>query len=96
MLDENINKDKENIILKFTKNPSSYLYEKIKTNVNDKFIDDMNKSNIYDFNENFNTKIGELSDDFISKIKQTNEKLFNIEYEKLKENHIKKVSVAFY
>ena len=83
LLDENINKDKENIILKFTKNPSSYLYEKIKTNVNDKFIDDMNKSNIYDFNENFNTKIGELSDDFISKIKQTNEKLFNIEYEKI-------------
>ena len=95
LLDENINEDKKNIILKFTKNPSSYLYEKIKTNVNDKFIDALKKSSIYYLNENFNKKFGELSDDFISKIKETNEELFNIEYEKLKENHIKKVSATF-
>jgi len=81
--------------LKFTKNPSSYLYEKIKTNVNDKFIDAMNKSSIYYLNENFNKKIGELSNNFISKIEETNEELFNIEYEKLKENHIKKVNATF-
>ena len=95
LLDENINENKENIILKFTKNPSSYLYEKIKTNVNDKFIDAMNNSNIYYFNENFNINIGKLSDNFISIIKETNKNLFNIEFEKLKENHIKKVSDTF-
>ncbi len=95
ILDENINDDKDNNFLKFTKNPSSYLYEKMKVHVNDKFIDLTNKSNIYEFNENFNTKIEELSNDFISKIKEVNEQLFNDEFEKLKENHAKRVSTVF-
>ena len=34
LLEDNINENKENMILKFTKNPSNYLYEKIKEDIN--------------------------------------------------------------
>ena len=72
--------------MKFTKDPSSYLYGKIKEDINNKFIKVMDKENIYELNNNFNHKIKKLSEDFISKIKEANKKLFNIEYQKLKNN----------
>lgn len=39
----------------------------------------MNKENIYVLNENFNNKIMELSGILITKIEETNQKLFEIE-----------------
>ena len=75
LLDENLIEDKKNDILKFTKNPSFYLYEKIKTDINSKFIDIMNKENIYTLNKNFNDKIIELSEILINEINEANKKL---------------------
>ena len=95
LLDENLNDEKEEYILKFTRNPSSYLYEKIKLDINSKFTDVMDKEKIYELTDSFNTNIKELSENFISKIQETNEELFNIEFQKLKENHTKEVSKTF-
>ena len=53
ILDENLVENEENIILKFTKNPSAYLYEKIKADINSKFFNNMNSENIYELDENF-------------------------------------------
>ena len=95
LLEEDINNNKENNILKFTKSPSSYLYEKIKTKINDKFINVMNESKIYELTNNFNTQIVKLSDTFISKIVDTNEALFNSEYVKLINDRTKNVDNKF-
>ena len=89
VLNEDINDDdKTNIILKFTKDPSNYLYEKIKEDYNNKFNSDMiinGKNNILELNDSFNKKFEEISNNFISKIEETNKKLFEEEYQKLKD-----------
>jgi len=95
LLDANLIDDEENNILKFTKDPSSYLYEKIKADINNKFIEVMNKENIYELHESFNNNIKDLSDNFITIIKDTNKELFNNELQKLKDSHAKIVSDEF-
>ena len=74
--------------MKFTKDPSNYLYEKIKEDYNNKFNSDMiinGKNNILELNDSFNKKFKEISNNFISKIEETNKKLFEEEYQKLKD-----------
>ena len=95
LLDENLIEDKKNDILKFTENPSFYLYEKIKADINSKFIDIMNKENIYTLNKNFNDKIFELSEILINEINEANKKLFENEFQKLKDELSKSVSNEF-
>lgn len=95
LLEDNINENKENMILKFTKNPSNYLYGKIKEDINKKFMEIMNKENIYELNNDFNDKIKELSQNFIDEIKKINEELFNAEFQKLKDANNKKVTTEF-
>ena len=95
LLNDEINNNKDNLIIKFTKNPLSYLYEKIKLKVNDKFLEIMEKENIYNLTKDFNDTIKSLSDKFRKKIKETNETLFNEEYQKLLDEHSKEIDKKF-
>ena len=95
LLDKNINENKGNLILEFTKDPSNYLFKKIKDNINNKFNEIMDKDNIYNLNVDFNKQIKNLSENFIIEIKKINEKLFEKEYQNLKDKHNKKVNDEF-
>jgi len=70
LLNDEINKNKDNLILNFTKDPSSYLYEKIKLKVNDKFLEIMENENIYNLTKDFNDIIKSLNDNFRKKSKK--------------------------
>ena len=95
LLNDEINNNKDNLILNFTKDPSSYLYEKIKLKVNNKFLEIMENENIYNLTKDFNDTIKSLSDNFRKKIKETNETLFNEEYQKLLDEHSKEIDKKF-
>ena len=95
LFDQNIKKEDSNIILKFTENPSNFIYAKIKEYVNNKFIEIMNSEKICNSTEIFNNKLKELSDDFIVKIKNINKELFNNELQNLKEKCDKKKKTDF-
>ena len=95
ILELTINENTKNTILKLTRNPSSYLFEKIKQDVNKIFLDIVNKENIYDLNEKFNNKIKSLSDSFISNIKKANKELFNREYQKLNDQYDTNINKKF-
>ena len=95
LLNDEINNNKDNLIIKFTKNPLSYLYEKIKLKVNDKFLEIMEKENIYNLTKDFNDTIKSLSDNFRKKIKETNETLFNKEYQNLLDEYSKEIDKKF-
>ena len=94
LLDENI-KDSDNIILQFSKDPSQYLYNKIKENIRDKLIDIIDKENINDLIPIFKNRFSTTSNNLIKKIQERNKELFNDEYQKLKDEHYKKVNRKF-
>lgn len=84
---------KGNIILQLTKNPSSYLYEKIKSDINDKFNEIMREKNvpINNFIKNFQ----DISENLISNLFETNKILFNKEYQKLKDSYNEEFNKIF-
>ena len=55
----------------------------------------MEKENIYNLTKDFNDTIKSLSDNFRKKIKETNETLFNEEYQKLLDEHSKEIDKKF-
>ena len=95
LLDLNIYENTKNLILKLTRNPSTYLFEKMKQDINNKFFDIINKENIYNLNENFNNKFKSLSDNFISRINEANKELFNKEYQNKIAQHQTRINNKF-
>ena len=55
----------------------------------------MKNENIYNLTKDFNDTIKSLSDNFRKKIKETNETLFNEEYQKLLDEHSKEIDKKF-
>ena len=95
LLNENINENKENIILKMTKNPSHYLYEKIKADINNKFFEIMSEEKIDNIITSFINKFEESSGNFILKIKEVNEILFKDELRKMKDEYNENVNIKY-
>ena len=55
----------------------------------------MENENIYNLTKDFNDTIKSLSDNFRKKIKETNETLFNEEYQKLLDEYSKEIDKKF-
>jgi len=85
----------DNIILKFTKDPSSYLYDKIKTNINNKFMEIVEREDIYKLTLDFKNNIMNLSSNFEIQIKKVNNLLFQKEYQILLDNNDNEVNKVF-
>ena len=85
----------DNIILKFTKDPSSYLYDKIKTNINNKFMEIVEREEIYKLTLDFKNNIMHLSSNFENQIKKVNNLLFQKEYQILLDNNDNEVNKIF-
>ena len=83
-LDKDMNGEKKDIFLEFNKDPSSTLFERIKEDINNKSLGIMliKDKNIYELNEKFIKDFKELSDIFITKIKEANKKLYDEELKK--------------
>ena len=95
LLDCDLFEEKDNNILKFTNDPSLCLYDRIKKDINDKFIKIMENENIYSLLEDFINKINKLGQKFEEEIIKTNNKLFEIEFEKLKIIHSEEINKKF-
>ena len=91
-LNQDIYKDENNLVLKFTKNPSLYLTEKLIEYIDDKFKENkiINKKNIEEIINTFLIDLEENSSNLVSKIKKKNEELIQNELTKQKNNTIKK------
>ena len=83
LLELDIIKNDYIFILKFTKDPASYIYEKLNLLMNNKFIDAIN-SEFYNLTLNFYDNSNKLKDNLITKVKIIDSKLFDDEFQKLK------------
>ena len=97
-LNQDIYDDQNELVLKFTKNPCSYLKEKLKVYIDDQFKENMiiNGITIQEFNNNFILNLEEISSILITNIKRKNEELLKNELQKVNENIIKKNEKILY
>ena len=84
-----------NRIIQFTKDPSKYIYEKIKSKIYDKFNNILNEEKIIEKIEEFIHKINDLHHKFEKETKDANKLLFRKEFDILKEKHIKELENIF-
>ncbi len=91
LFDENY-KNSENIILKWTTDPSNYLYEKIKSFIKSKFFELMSTEKIIDIFDDIIKKIKVYKEEFINQIIKVNEKLKNNYSKVLEDNKSKKIN----
>ena len=92
LFDENLYKNSENIILKWTTDPSNYLYEKIKSFVKSKFFELMTTEKIIDIFDDIIKNINVYKEEFINQIIEVNEKLKNNYSNVLEDNKRKKIN----
>ena len=85
----------DNKIIQFTKDPSKFIYEKMKSYVNDKFYNILIEKKIIEKIEEFIHNNNDLHPKFEKETKDANKLLFEKEFNILKENHIKELENIF-
>ena len=95
LLEYDIYKNDHEFVLKFTKDPSAYLYEKIKAEINGKFADIVNEENIYNLTLSFNDNIKKIINSFQNKVKEIDKILFQREFQTKLNDYNKTINTKF-